>query len=110
MIYEISTGSLLLGTALCMISVFGVLRLPDFMSRFHASTILVTLGTLFILLPVGLYSYETGELGYVKSALILLVVTWLGGAVGSHALARAMFKRGLKPGNLVKDQMGEKDD
>jgi multicomponent Na+:H+ antiporter subunit G len=108
MIFEFSVVSLLIGTALCIISVLGVLKLPDFMSRFHASTILVTLGTLFLLIPVALKSVQTGELGYAKSALILLAATWLAGAVGSHAMARAMFARGLKPNNLVKDQLAEK--
>ncbi|MFH0817658.1 MAG: monovalent cation/H(+) antiporter subunit G [Candidatus Micrarchaeota archaeon] len=108
MIYEFSALSLLLGVALCMISVLGVLRMPDFMSRFHASTILVTLGTLFILIPVGLHSKTTGDLGYAKSALILLIATWAAGAVGSHAMARAMFSRGMKPKNLIKDQTLEK--
>ncbi len=105
---ELTAVSLLLGTALCIISALGILRLPDFMSRFHASTILVTLGTLFLLIPVALYSKTTGELGYAKSAVILLIATWVAGAVGSHAMARAMFKRGMKPNNLVKDQTGEK--
>lgn len=107
MINEISIASLFLGTALCIIGVIGALRMPDYMNRFHATTIIVTLGTLFLLLPVGLFSIRTGDWGYAKSAIILLVVTWLGGAVGSHAMARAMFRRGMKPGNLVKDQMEE---
>jgi monovalent cation/proton antiporter MnhG/PhaG subunit len=114
MITEISIVSLFLGTALCIIGVIGVLRMPDFMNRFHATTIIVTLGTFFILLPVALFSVKEdpgapfsltiGELGYAKSAFILLVATWVGGAVGSHAMARAMFKRGMKPDNLIKDQ------
>ena len=108
MINEISIASLFLGTALCIISVIGVLRMPDFMNRFHATTILVTLGTFFTIFPVALFSVTTGDAGYAKSAVILLATTWLGGAVGSHALARAMFKRGLKPKNLVKDQMEER--
>jgi len=108
MINEISIVSLFLGTALCIIGVIGVLRMPDFMNRFHATTIIVTLGTFFILLPVALFSLLSGEPGYAKSAFILLVVTWAGGAVGSHAMARAMFKRGMKPNNLIKDQTEEK--
>lgn len=105
MISEITLASLFLGTILSTIGVIGVIRMPDFMSRFHASTIIVTLGTLFLLLPIGLFSLKTGDPGYAKSALILLVATWVAGAVGSHALARAMFRRGERPKNLVKDEL-----
>ena len=104
----ISTASLFVGIALCIIGVIGILRMPDFMNRFHASTIITTLGTAFLLFPVGLASFESGEFGYARSAIILLASVWLAGAVGSHAIARAMFKRGIKPGNLVKDQMEER--
>ncbi|MFH1470680.1 MAG: monovalent cation/H(+) antiporter subunit G, partial [Candidatus Micrarchaeota archaeon] len=79
MIYELSVISLLIGVALCIISVIGVLRMPDFMSRFHSSTILVTLGTLFLLIPVALFSVQSNDLGYARSALILLAVTWVAG-------------------------------
>jgi multicomponent Na+:H+ antiporter subunit G len=104
----ISTSSLFIGTALCMVGVIGILRMPDFMNRFHAGTVITTLGTGFLLLPVGLASIESGDAGYAKSALLLLAAVWLSGAVGSHAIARAMFRRGIKPENLVRDQMGEK--
>lgn len=108
MIEMISTASLFIGTILCTIGAIGVVRMPDYMNRFHASTIIVTLGTLFILLPVGMHSINTGDLGYAKSAIILLFATWIAGAVGSHALAQAMFARNKKPGNLVKDDLQKK--
>ncbi|MFH1447821.1 MAG: monovalent cation/H(+) antiporter subunit G [Candidatus Micrarchaeota archaeon] len=107
MITEISTISLFIGTALCCIGTIGILRMPDFMNRLHSGTIITTLGTFFLLIPVGLSGLKTGDVGYVKSAIILLVVLWLGSAIGSHAIARAMFKMGIKPDNLVNDQMVE---
>ncbi len=107
MINEISLVSLFVGTALCGIGTMGILRLPDFMNRLHAGTVITTLGSFFILLPVALYSIETGDSNYLKSAIILLFSIWIGGAVGSHSISRAMFSKGMAPSNLVKNQMEE---
>ncbi len=75
-------------------AVVGILRLPDIYCRLHSSSKNTTLGTLLISAGLALRFLEDGSLASgVKLLLIaafLLVVT----PIGSHALARAAYKRG----------------
>lgn len=72
----------------------GMLRLPDFYSRSHAVSTSDTLGIIFVI--GGLIVYE----GFTQSSLKLLFIILfiaLANPVGSHALARAALKKGIKP-------------
>lgn len=72
----------------------GIVRLPDFYSRTHAAGTSDTLGVIFIIL--GLIIYEGLTLTSFKLLLISIFIV-LANPIGTHALARAAYKRGLKP-------------
>lgn len=72
----------------------GILRLPDFYSRSHATSKSDTLGILFVI--AGLVVYEGLTLSSLKLTLIVLFIA-LANPIGTHALARSALQRGLKP-------------
>ncbi len=83
----------------------GLLRLPDFYTRSHAVSKSDTIGVIFVI--GGLIIYE----GFTQSSLKLLFIILfiaLSNPIGSHALARAAIKKGLKP--LVHKRSTEEND
>ncbi len=82
------------GSFFLLIGSIGLLRLPDFYSRCHATGKSDTLGVM--LLVLGLVLVEGLTLNAVK---LLLILTFVGltNPTATHALARAAFQIGLKP-------------
>lgn len=72
----------------------GVVRLPDFYSRTHATSKSDTLGLMLVI--TGLIIYEGWHLNSIKLFLILLFII-LSNPIGAHALARAAYQTGIKP-------------
>lgn len=72
----------------------GMLRLPDFYTRTHSVSMSDMLGIIFVIL--GLVIYEGFTQSAFKLLLIILFVA-LANPVGIHALARAAYKKGVKP-------------
>ncbi|MEX2402777.1 MAG: monovalent cation/H(+) antiporter subunit G [Balneolales bacterium] len=72
----------------------GVIRMPDFYSRTHAVSTSDTLGILLVI--IGLIIYEGATINSLKLILIVLFVA-LSNPIGTHALARAAYRRGVKP-------------
>jgi multicomponent Na+:H+ antiporter subunit G len=72
----------------------GVIILPDFYSRTHAVSKSDTLGIMLVIL--GLIVFEGFTMNSVKLTLIVVFVM-LSNPIGTHALARAAYIRGLKP-------------
>ncbi|WP_069130799.1 monovalent cation/H(+) antiporter subunit G [Rhodohalobacter halophilus] len=83
-----------LGIIFMLVGSIGILRLPDFYSRSHAVSKSDTLGVVFVI--VGLIIYEGFTLSSGKLFLIVLFIA-LSNPIGTHALARAALKKGLKP-------------
>jgi len=115
MIDAIAFAFMLAGLAVCAIGVIGAIRMPDFVNRMHATTIISTLGSILTMIGVALYGFAEGEGGnlaaidwnYPKSALVIVVCAMVGGAITSHALARACFRRGIIPKNLKVNEMAD---
>lgn len=85
---------IVLGIAFIMMGSIGIIRLPDFYSRSHAASKSDTLGVMFVI--GGLIIYE----GFTQSSLKLLFIILfiaLSNPIGTHALARAALKKGIKP-------------
>ena len=85
---------IILGILVILMGSIGIVRLPDFYSRSHAASKSDTLGIMFVI--GGLMVYE----GFSQSSLKLLLIIvfiWLSNPIGSHALARAALKKGIKP-------------
>jgi len=71
----------------------GVLRLPDFYTRLHASGKADTLGIALTL--VGLAIYNGFSLVSIK-IIIISVLIMLANPIGTHVLARAAYRSGVK--------------
>ena len=72
----------------------GLIRLPDFYSRTHAVSKADTVGILSVIF--GLMVYEGFTIYTLKLSFIFLFVA-LSNPIGTHALARAAYKQGIKP-------------
>lgn len=90
----ISVIFILLGIMFMLAGSIGMLRLPDFYSRSHAVSKSDTLGIIFVI--SGLVIYEGFTQGGLKLLLIVLFIA-LSNPIGTHALARAAIKKGVKP-------------
>lgn len=82
------------GVFFLMIGSIGLIRLPDFYSRSHATGKSDTLGVMLVIL--GLILFEGFTINSIK---LLLIVGFVGltNPTAAHALARAAFHFGKKP-------------
>jgi len=97
----IANGQLIISGLLICLGIFfmlvgsiGVVKLPDFYARTHAVSKSDALGVMFVV--AGLIVYE----GFTQNSLkllFILVFIFLSNPIGSHALARAAMKNGIKP-------------
>ncbi|OEF97860.1 monovalent cation/H(+) antiporter subunit G [Desulfuribacillus alkaliarsenatis] len=82
------------GFLFSIIATIGVLRLPDFYTRIHASGKNETLGLMLVLLGVAIYE------GFTLNSTKLLFITifvLIFNAAGVHVLSRAAYKAGVRP-------------
>ena len=77
---------LVAGFMLMAVSAIGVLRLPDFFSRLHASSIGETLG--IVLAGIGFMIYEGVDLVSLK-ILMIIAALFLVNPVGTHLIGKA---------------------
>lgn len=84
---------LLMGVGLIFLigSLIGMLRLPDFYSRIHASGNSETLGTMLVFL--GLAVYNGVSITSAKIIIVFLFV-FIGNPIGSHILSKTAYKTG----------------
>jgi multicomponent Na+:H+ antiporter subunit G len=82
------------GAFFMLIGSVGVIRLPDFYTRSHATGKSDTLGIMLVL--GGLAFYEGLSITGIKLILVIMFVA-LANPVGAHALVRAAFFFGIKP-------------
>lgn len=85
---------LLAGMVLMLIGSVGLITLPDFYTRTHASGKVDTVGVMLALL--GLALLQGADLNAAKLFVAALFVA-LSNHVASHAIARAASRQGLKP-------------
>ncbi|HET8865732.1 MAG TPA: monovalent cation/H(+) antiporter subunit G [Gracilimonas sp.] len=82
------------GIFFLLIGSMGIIRLPDFYSRTHATSKSDTLGMMLVI--IGLMIFEGLTINSGKLLLILLFIL-LANPIGAHALARAALNAGLNP-------------
>lgn len=85
---------LLAGFFFIVVAAVGVLRLPDFYSRMHASGKSETLG--MFLCFAGLAIYEGFTVTSVKFLVIAFFVSFAN-PIGTHIICREAYRSGLKP-------------
>lgn len=93
MIEIIAYVLLAIGAACSIIGAMGIVRFPDVYNRLHAQTVVVVGGAIVTLLGASLFE---GLSAYTLKALIIALFLFITGPVGSHAIARAAHKSGVK--------------
>lgn len=82
------------GGFFCIAGGVGVLRLPDFFSRLHASGVIDTLGAGLILLGLLL---QADSFAVAIRLLLIFVLLLLTVPTATHALAKSALHGGLEP-------------
>ena len=85
---------LVIGLFFHVVAAVGVLRMPDFYTRLHAVGKTETMGVLFTLAAVALWSGAS-----LTSLKVLLVAGFLfvANTTATHAIGRAAHRTGLRP-------------
>lgn len=86
--------ALLAGSGLVVTGGIGLLRLPDFFNRLHATSLTDTLGAALIMFGLALQSVSGITIVKLALALAFLLIT---GPVATHALAKAAQHGSLRP-------------
>jgi multicomponent Na+:H+ antiporter subunit G len=94
------------GSIISVIGAFGLIRFPDIYSRTHAQTVVNVGGTCLILIGV-LFQAPFLSL-YSAKSILLIIFIFLTSPAGTHAIARAAYKSGVKPRKLQEDELGYK--
>lgn len=80
---------LLLGGFFALIAAIGVLRLPDLLTRMHASTKAGVLGSSLILIGVAINQQDTEVSVRVIAIIVFLMLT---SPIGAHMIGRASVR------------------
>ena len=81
-----------IGTFFVLVSAIGIVRLPDLLTRMHASSKASTLGAICILLAVAVWFGD----GAVTARAVLISFFLLATApVAAHCIARAAYRTGI---------------
>ena len=93
------------GVVFTLVTVIGVLRLPDVYTRAHAASKSSTLGVLSILLGVFIHFWFVE--GHFSVKLILgIAFLFITAPIGGHLMSRAAYMSGVKPSDLtVRDDL-----
>jgi multicomponent Na+:H+ antiporter subunit G len=92
----------LAGTLVTLAGTIGLLRLPDFYTRLHATGKCDTLGTGLILMGLVIFHfghYSSTPLVPIK-LLILIIFLFVANPTATHAIVKAAYRTGVKPWHL----------
>lgn len=92
MIEIVSALLMLLGAGFMFVAALGVLRMPDLLTRMHATTKAGVLGAGLMLLGVALYFWD---IGVTARAVAIVAFTMLTAPVAAHAIGRAAYIMGV---------------
>jgi multicomponent Na+:H+ antiporter subunit G len=87
-------ATIVLGVFFMFVASLGVLRLSDFYARVHAPTKAATLGLAFLLMALAL---DVRREAAVTKALIAMLFIGMTAPAAAHVLARAAYRRGVRP-------------
>lgn len=94
-VFQVLSLSLLTaGTFFLLVGSLGILRLPDFFSRTHATGKSDTLGLMLALAGLAIHEGFSINSGKLLAAVVFVALT---NPVGTHALVRAAYRSGLRP-------------
>ncbi|MGB5452272.1 MAG: monovalent cation/H(+) antiporter subunit G [Sedimenticolaceae bacterium] len=81
---------MIVGALFCFLGALGLLRMPDVYNRIQAGTKAVTLGSLSLLLGIGLHHPD-----WWTKLLVIALFILLTNPIGSSTLARAFHSAGV---------------
>jgi multicomponent Na+:H+ antiporter subunit G len=101
---EFVKGFLILtGAIFMLLAAMGILRLPDLLTRMHATTKAAALGVILIMLAVAVHF---GEVAVVARAFAIIVFVLMTAPVAAHVIGRAGYFVGSKLwSGTVKDEL-----
>lgn len=101
---DVVKGALVLSGAIFMLlAALGVLRLPDLLTRMHATTKAATLGASLIMLAVALHFPEVAVVARAMGVILFIMVT---APVAAHVIGRAGYFVGSRLWDgTVKDEL-----
>jgi len=88
-----------------------LMRFPDVYTRLHGATKCTTFGSIFTALAVIVYGFVRGGAEYntlAIHAIVALIAILVTNPTGSHAIARAAYRSGVKPKGAVVDRLEER--
>lgn len=99
--------TIIVGIIFTIVTVIGILRLPDVYTRAHAASKSATLGVLSILL--GVFFHFWLKEGHFSIQLLLgIAFLFITSPIGGHLMSRAAYMSGVKPTELtVGDDLAE---
>ncbi len=87
----------LIGTFFYFLSALGLIRMPDVYNRMQTSTKSATLGSLGVMIGVGLWALgsDFGSVAWLTKTVVIATFLLLTNPISAHALIRAAYKRGI---------------
>jgi multicomponent Na+:H+ antiporter subunit G len=94
-----------LGIAFMVVAGIGLLRMPDLLTRMHASSKAGTLGAALVLLAVAVHFADAA---ITVRTLVVCVFLLLTAPIASHVIARAAYRAGIPMApETVVDELAE---
>ena len=97
---------IIVGGGFMFVSALGVIRLPDFYTRLHASSIGETFG--LVLAGLGMVIYHGMNLTSAK-ILLIIIALFLVNPIGTHLIGKAAIRAGETPWQYVKKEEDDAD-
>ncbi|MFG6666910.1 monovalent cation/H(+) antiporter subunit G [Halomonas sp. HNIBRBA4712] len=103
MIEFIKGALLLVGSLFILLAAIGLLRLPDLLTRMHATTKAAALGVILIMLASAMHFAEVGVVARSFAIILFILMT---APVAAHVIGRAGYFVGSKLwSGTVKDEL-----
>lgn len=97
-------GLLYISGILAVIGSLGLIRFPDFYTRTHAATV-ASVGSVSLALFALILS--TFWSAYTLKMLVIIIFNLFTNPTATHAIAESAYRLGIRPRNLVKNEMGK---
>ncbi|MCH4564098.1 MULTISPECIES: monovalent cation/H(+) antiporter subunit G [Halomonas] len=103
MIELVKEALILVGAIFMFLAALGVVRLPDLLTRMHATTKAATLGATLIMLAVALHFSQVAVVARALGVILFIMMT---APVAAHVIGRAGYFVGAKLwSGTVKDEL-----
>ncbi|MBF7054018.1 monovalent cation/H(+) antiporter subunit G [Halomonas sp. KAO] len=89
----VGEGLVLVGALFMLLAALGVVRLPDLLTRMHATTKAATLGVSLVMLAVALHFAQVAVVARAFAVILFIMMT---APVAAHVIGRAGYFVGTK--------------